>query len=280
MLPEKQNPTNTQAANPIISVRNLDFYYGKTQVLFQNSLDIAKNKITSIIGPSGCGKSTHIRTYNRIYTLYRDQRAEGEIIYNGKNILSPNTDVTVLRRQIGMIFQKPSPFPMSIFDNIAYSLKVNYKIKRAELEERVINALIAAALWDEVKDQLDKSGMSLSGGQQQRLCIARAIAIEPQILLDRAQTMLNMSLKALIDLDVDKAQQVIGQDDEVDRLNKTMYTIIESLMMQKPDEISYLINLLSTSRNLERIADLVTNIAEDVIYLVSGKIIRHKNRQV
>ena len=179
-----------------------------------------------------------------------------------------------------MIFQKPSPFPMSIFDNIAYSLKVNYKIKRAELEERVINALIAAALWDEVKDQLDKSGMSLSGGQQQRLCIARAIAIEPQILLDRAQTMLNMSLKALIDLDVDKAQQVIGQDDEVDRLNKTMYTIIESLVMQKPDEISYLINLLFTSRNLERIADLVTNIAEDVIYLVSGKIIRHKNRQV
>ena len=169
---------------------------------------------------------------------------------------------------------------MSIFDNIAYSLKVNYKIKRAELEERVINALIAAALWDEVKDQLDKSGMSLSGGQQQRLCIARAIAIEPQIMLDRAQTMLNMSLKALIDLDVDKAQQVIGQDDEVDRLNKTMYTIIESLMMQKPDEISYLINLLSTSRNLERIADLVTNIAEDVIYLVSGKIIRHKNKQV
>ena len=183
LLPEKQNPTNTQAANPIISVRNLDFYYGKTQVLFQNSLDIAKNKITSIIGPSGCGKSTHIRTYNRIYTLYRDQRAEGEIIYNGKNILSPNTDVTVLRRQIGMIFQKPSPFPMSIFDNIAYSLKVNYKIKKAELEERVVNALIAAALWDEVKDQLDKSGMSLSGGQQQRLCIARAIAIEPQIML-------------------------------------------------------------------------------------------------
>ena len=167
----------------ILTVKNLNFFYGKSQALFGNNLDIAKNKITAIIGPSGCGKSTHIRAYNRIYELYRDQRADGEILLNGENILSPEIDVIDLRRRIGMIFQKPSPFPMSIYDNVAYGLKVNYNIKGSEIEDRVVHALKGAALWDEVEDKLDQSGMALSGGQQQRLCIARAIAVEPEILL-------------------------------------------------------------------------------------------------
>ena len=167
----------------VLSVKNLNFHYGKAQALFDNNLDIARHKITAIIGPSGCGKSTHIRTYNRIFELYRDQRAEGEILLGGENILSPGVDVIDLRRRVGMIFQKPSPFPMSIYDNIAYGLKINYKLLDREIDERVEKALKDAALWDEIKDKLDQSGMELSGGQQQRLCIARAIAVEPDILL-------------------------------------------------------------------------------------------------
>jgi len=166
-----------------ISVRNLNFFYGSHQALYHNNLDIMEHRVTAIIGPSGCGKSTHIRTYNRIHELYRDQRAEGEIIMGGENILSPDVDPVDLRRCIGMIFQKPSPFPMSIFDNVAYGLRVNYKIRGGELNYRVEQALRNAALWDEVKDKLNNPGMALSGGQQQRLCIARTLAIEPEILL-------------------------------------------------------------------------------------------------
>jgi phosphate transport system ATP-binding protein len=166
-----------------ISVKDLNFFYGKKQVLFGNNIDIFQNRITAIIGPSGCGKSTHIRTYNRIYQLYKDQTATGEIFLDGKNVLSTETDVIDLRRRVGMIFQKPSPFPMSIYDNIAYGLKVNYKLKGSELNDRVEDALIKSALWKEVKDNLDDSGMALSGGQQQRLCIARTIALEPEVLL-------------------------------------------------------------------------------------------------
>ena len=167
----------------ILTVKNLNFFYGKSQALFENNISIERNRITAIIGPSGCGKSTHIRAYNRIYELYRDQHADGEILLNGKNIFSPDIDVIDLRRRIGMIFQKPSPFPMSIYDNVAYGLKVNYNIKGSEVEDRVVQALKGAALWNEVEDKLDQSGMALSGGQQQRLCIARAIAVEPEILL-------------------------------------------------------------------------------------------------
>ena len=146
-------------------------------------IEVKKGDFSAIIGPSGCGKSTHIRTYNRIFELYRDQRAEGEIFLNGENILHPDVDVIDLRRRIGMIFQKPTPFPMSIYDNVAYGLKVNYKIKGSEIEDRVVKALKDAALWNEVENKLDQSGMALSGGQQQRLCIARAIAVKPEILL-------------------------------------------------------------------------------------------------
>lgn len=166
-----------------MSVKGLNFFYGKKQALFDNSIDIYENRITAIIGPSGCGKSTHIRTYNRIYQLYKDQSASGEILLDGKNILTPDVDLIDLRRRVGMIFQKPSPFPMTIFDNVAYGLRVNYKIKGSDLAGRVENALQRAALWKEVKDSLDTPGTSLSGGQQQRLCIARSIALEPEVLL-------------------------------------------------------------------------------------------------
>lgn len=168
---------------PKISVRNLNFFYGRVQALHNNSIDIAENKVTAIIGPSGCGKSTHLRTYNRIFELYRSQRAEGEIRMDNENILAPRVDTITLRKKIGMIFQKPSPFPMSIFDNVAYGLTLHNKISRSELYSRVEIALKQAALWDEVKSKLNESGSELSGGQQQRLCIARAIAIKPEVLL-------------------------------------------------------------------------------------------------
>ena len=166
-----------------LTVQNLDFFYGENQVLFDNNINIHKKRITAIIGPSGCGKSTHIRTYNRIFELYRNQQARGEILMGGQNILDSSVDSILLRQRIGMIFQKPSPFPMTIFDNIAYGLKINTNIRGSELAGRVEETLKRVALWDEVKDKLHSSGTDLSGGQQQRLCIARAIAIEPEVLL-------------------------------------------------------------------------------------------------
>lgn len=166
-----------------ISVRNLNFYYGRHQALFDNNLDVPANQVTAIIGPSGCGKSTHIRVYNRIFEMYRDQRAEGQVFLDGANLLSPEMDVLDLRKRIGMIFQKPSPFPMTIFENIAYGLKLHYNVSRNDLSERVEKALNQAALFDEVKDKLNEPATALSGGQQQRLCIARAIAIEPDVIL-------------------------------------------------------------------------------------------------
>mgnify|MGYP002641689260 CR=1 FL=1 len=166
-----------------MSIHNLNFFYGDNQVLFDNNIDIYKKRITAIIGPSGCGKSTHIRTYNRIFEMYRNQHATGEILLGDQNILSQSVDATLLRRRIGMIFQKPSPFPMTIFDNVAYGMKINTTIRGSELAGRVEEALKKVALWDEVKNKLHRSGTDLSGGQQQRLCIARAIAIEPEVLL-------------------------------------------------------------------------------------------------
>ena len=177
-------PRSPVAGAPVkISTRHLNFYYGEHQALIDNNLDIAANKVTAIIGPSGCGKSTHLRTYNRIFELYRNQRVTGEILLDGDNLLDPNRDVLELRRRIGMIFQKPTPFSMSVFDNVAYGLKLHYRMSSSELQDRVEKALRGAALWDEVHDKLDKPGMALSGGQQQRLCIARAIAVEPEVIL-------------------------------------------------------------------------------------------------
>ena len=166
-----------------IKVRNLDFYYGSFQALFENNVDIAERRVTAFIGPSGCGKSTHIRTYNRMFSLYPDQRATGEIIMDDQNILGEDIDLIELRTKVGMVFQKPTPFPMSIFDNVAYGIKLKARLPKSELEGRVEKALKGAALWDEVKDHLHALGTDLSGGQQQRLCIARAIAVEPEVIL-------------------------------------------------------------------------------------------------
>lgn len=166
-----------------ISVRALNFWYGTTRVLHKINMDIAEKKITSIIGPSGCGKSTLLRTFNRIYELHRNQRLEGEIILNGENILDKKYPVEKLRAKVGMVFQKPTPFPMSIFNNVAFGVKLYEKLSSAQLAERVEWALRKAALWEEVKEQLNYSAEGLSGGQQQRLCIARAIAIRPEVLL-------------------------------------------------------------------------------------------------
>jgi phosphate transport system ATP-binding protein len=172
-----------QGAPVKISTRGLSFFYGDHQALFDNSLDIPEGSITAIIGPSGCGKSTHIRVYNRIFQLYREQRATGEVWLDGQNILGPGVDLIELRRKVGMIFQKPTPFPLSVHENLAYGLRLHYRVSRSELDGRVEQALRSAALWDEVRDKLHRPGTALSGGQQQRLCIARAIAVEPEVLL-------------------------------------------------------------------------------------------------
>ncbi|MEG3133500.1 phosphate ABC transporter ATP-binding protein PstB [Rouxiella sp. T17] len=173
----------TDASNSKIQVRDLNFYYGKFHALKNITLDIAKNEVTAFIGPSGCGKSTLLRTLNKMYQLYPDQRAEGEILLDGENILVDKQDIALLRAKVGMVFQKPTPFPMSIYDNIAFGVRLFEKLSRTDMDERVQWALTKAALWNESKDKLHQSGYSLSGGQQQRLCIARGIAIRPDVLL-------------------------------------------------------------------------------------------------
>jgi phosphate transport system ATP-binding protein len=173
----------SNASAPKIKIHNLCFYYGNYQALKPMDFEIPENRVTAFIGPSGCGKSTLLRTFNRMYELYPNQRATGEILMDGQNVLNPRQDLNMLRAKVGMVFQKPTPFPMSIFDNIAFGIKLYESLSRRELEERVEWALRKAALWDEVKDKLNQSGTSLSGGQQQRLCIARAIAVKPEVLL-------------------------------------------------------------------------------------------------
>jgi phosphate transport system ATP-binding protein len=167
----------------VLEVRNLNFYYGSFHSLKNINLDIQENSITAFIGPSGCGKSTLLRTLNRMYDLYPGQRAEGQIMFDGKNILDAKQDLNLLRARIGMVFQKPTPFPMSIYDNIAFGVRLYEVLSRSEMDDRVEWALQKAAIWNEVKDKLGQSGLSLSGGQQQRLCIARGIAVKPAILL-------------------------------------------------------------------------------------------------
>jgi len=166
-----------------IEVKNLDFYYGKFQGLKKINLNIQENAVTAFIGPSGCGKSTLLRTFNRMYSLYPGQHAEGEILFYGRNILEKSQDLNLLRAQIGMVFQKPTPFPMSIYDNIAFGIRLYENLSRSEMDDRVESALQKAAIWNEVKDKLNVSGLSLSGGQQQRLCIARSVAVKPKVIL-------------------------------------------------------------------------------------------------
>ncbi|MDH4149550.1 MAG: phosphate ABC transporter ATP-binding protein PstB [Betaproteobacteria bacterium] len=166
-----------------IMARDFNFYYGKFQALKNINLEIYKNRVTAFIGPSGCGKSTLLRTFNRMYELYPEQRAEGQLMMDGRNILDKDVDLIDLRARVGMVFQKPTPFPMSIYENIAFGVSMHESLPRALMQERVEWALRKGALWDEVKDKLDQSGMSLSGGQQQRLCIARCIAVKPEVIL-------------------------------------------------------------------------------------------------
>lgn len=166
-----------------IEVKNLNFYYGKFHAIKDVNIRIAKNKVTAFIGPSGCGKSTLLRTFNRMYELYPGQRAEGEINMDGENLLTSAQDISLLRAKVGMVFQKPTPFPMSIYDNVAFGVKLFERLSKAAMDERVEWALTKAALWNEVKDKLGQSGNGLSGGQQQRLCIARGVAIKPEVLL-------------------------------------------------------------------------------------------------
>jgi phosphate transport system ATP-binding protein len=172
-----------QHAPPKLEVNGLNFHYGKFHALKDVTLDVAERRVTAFIGPSGCGKSTLLRALNRMYSLYPGQRADGEILFNGRNILDAGTDLNLLRAKVGMVFQKPTPFPMSIYDNIAFGVRLYESLGARAMDERVEWALQKAAMWDEAKDKLKQSGMALSGGQQQRLCIARAVAVKPEVLL-------------------------------------------------------------------------------------------------
>ena len=166
-----------------ILIRNLSFYYGDNKALKSVNVPLYDRKVTAFIGPSGCGKSTLLRILNRIYSLYPHQRAEGDVLLDGSNILDPGQDLNLLRARVGMVFQKPTPFPMSIYENIAFGVRLFENLSRAEIDERVQSALRRAAIWDEVKDKLHANGLSLSGGQQQRLCIARTVALKPEVIL-------------------------------------------------------------------------------------------------
>ncbi len=204
---------NSVTGRTKLSVSNLNFYYGHFHALKNINMEIPEKKVTAFIGPSGCGKSTLLRTFNRMFELYPEQRAEGEILLDGENILTSKDDVSLIRARVGMVFQKPTPFPMSIYDNIAFGVKLFEQLGRADMDERVEWALKKAALWNEVKDKLDKSGSGLSGGQQQRLCIARGIAIKPEVLL------LDEPCSALDPISTGKIEELI---DEL----KSDYTVV------------------------------------------------------
>lgn len=188
-----------------LSARNLAFHYGEFIALKNVNLDVPEKRVTALIGPSGCGKSTLLRVFNRIYSIYPKQRAEGSVLLDGENVLDPKYPLNKLRSKIGMVFQKPVPFPMSIYDNIAYGIGHYEKLSRAEMDARVEGALRQAALWDEVKDKLKRSALGLSGGQQQRLCIARAVALQPQVILFDEPT------SALDPLATGKIEQLIAE---------------------------------------------------------------------
>ncbi len=219
-------PTPTNPGDAILVVRDLNFYYGDFRGLTNVSLNIAKSKVTAFIGPSGCGKSTLLRTFNRMYDLYPGQRAEGQINFHGKNLLDKKQDVNLVRAKIGMVFQKPTPFPMTIFENIAFGVRLYERLSSSEMDDRIEWALKKAALWGEVKDKLQQSGLSLSGGQQQRLCIARAIAVKPEIVL------LDEPTSALDPISTAKIEELINE-------LKSEYTIaIVTHNMQQAARIS------------------------------------------
>jgi len=209
-----------------IEFKDFNFFYGKFHALKNINFKMARHKVTAFIGPSGCGKSTLLRTINRMYDLYPDQRAEGQLLFDGRDLLDPKIDVSVLRAKIGMVFQKPTPFPMSIYDNIAFGVKLHERLSTAQLNERVEWALRKAALWEEVKDKLNQSGMSLSGGQQQRLCIARGIAVKPEVIL------LDEPTSALDPISTSRIEELI------DELKKEFTIVIVTHNMQQAARIS------------------------------------------
>ncbi|MDG4888578.1 MULTISPECIES: phosphate ABC transporter ATP-binding protein PstB [unclassified Mesorhizobium] len=207
MLSTDLNVGETTAEKAKIEVKNLNFYYGQSKALKDINLSLPERSVTAFIGPSGCGKSTLLRVLNRIYELYPKQSAEGQVLLDGKNILDRSQDLNLLRTKIGMVFQKPTPFPMSIYENIAFGVRLYEKISKAEMDNRVEQALKRAALWNEVKDKLNASGQSLSGGQQQRLCIARTVAVKPEvILLDEPASALDPLSTAKIEELIDELQ--------------------------------------------------------------------------
>ncbi len=211
---------------PKLEVKNFNFYYGAFHALKNINLSIAENKVTAFIGPSGCGKSTLLRTFNRMYELYGEQRAEGEIWLDGENIVTKTEGVDRLRSKVGMVFQRPTPFPMSIYDNIAYGVRLFEKLPKSELDDRVEWALKKAALWSDVKDKLSASGFALSGGQQQRLCIARAVAVKPEVLL------LDEPCSALDPISTAKIEDLINE------LKKEYTVVIVTHSMQQAARIS------------------------------------------
>jgi len=209
-----------------LQVRKLDFFYGSYHALKSVTMDIPERRVTAFIGPSGCGKSTLLRVFNRMYSLYPEQRAEGEVIMDGENLLGIKQDVSLIRAKIGMVFQKPTPFPMSIYDNIAFGVRLFERLNKRDMDERVEWALRKAALWEEVKDILPQSGYSLSGGQQQRLCIARGIAVKPEILL------LDEPTSALDPISTAKIEEL------VDELKRDFTIVIVTHNMQQAARVS------------------------------------------
>jgi phosphate transport system ATP-binding protein len=209
-----------------VTIRNLDFFYGESRALRDISLPLYRNKVTAFIGPSGCGKSTLLRVLNRIYEMYPKQRASGQVTFDGEDILSPQQDVNLLRARIGMVFQKPTPFPMTIYENIAFGIRLYERLSRPELDSRVEQALRRAALWDEVKDKLNASGLSLSGGQQQRLCIARTVSIKPEVIL------LDEPASALDPISTAKIEELI------DELKRDYTIVIVTHNMQQAARVS------------------------------------------
>ena len=219
-------PISTVGLANKISIRSLNFYYGESKALKDISMSLYQGKVTAFIGPSGCGKSTLLRVLNRMYDLYPHQRADGEVLFDGQDILSPKQDLNLLRARIGMVFQKPTPFPMSIYENIAFGVRLYEKLPKSEMDGRVETSLRRAALWDEAKDKLNANGLSLSGGQQQRLCIARTIAVEPEVIL------MDEPCSALDPLATLRIEELIGE------LKKRYTIVIVTHNMQQAARVS------------------------------------------
>ena len=219
-------PNAAAPAAPKLAARDLDFYYGDFHAVRNIGIDIPEKRVTALIGPSGCGKSTLLRVFNRIYALYPGQRATGSVLLDGENVLDAKYPINRLRSKVGMVFQKPVPFPMTIFENVAYGIRHHERVGKAEMESRVEQALRQAALWDEVKDKLGKSALGLSGGQQQRLCIARAVALRPEVLL------LDEPTSALDPISTSRIEQL------VDELKREYTIMIVTHNMQQAARVS------------------------------------------